>query len=198
MVSWPRKYNLTCVGSTGPISTSESQPQRRTLQGDNGRGICGDFRDCWTRDSLARSYFASVVGEEAKNKWPGLQSRRSLKKIGYSLIFFLFFAMWCTWSEQGLVVLGGYSPDNGCMTAERTSVELYRKRVHLRIEKKWVAEKLNVETSVGCEWRQGQSNCELQSLQNRPGKGWKQTVYCIGFSSNHTSGDTTEEPGRLR
>lgn len=67
MVSWPRKYNLTCVGSTGPISTSESQPQRRTLQGDNGRGICGDFRDCWTRDSLAWSYFASVVGEEAKN-----------------------------------------------------------------------------------------------------------------------------------
>lgn len=133
-----------------------------------------------------------------KTQWPGLQSRRSLKKIGYSLIFFLFFTMWCTWSEQGLVVLGGYSPDNGCMTAERTSVELYRKRVHLRIEKKWVAEKLNVETSVRCEWRQGQSNCELQSLQSRPGKGWKQTVYCIGFSSNHTSGDATEEPGRLR
>lgn len=55
------------MGSTGPISTLESQPQRRTLQGDNGQGICGGFRDCWTRDSLAWFHFASVVGEEAKN-----------------------------------------------------------------------------------------------------------------------------------
>lgn len=55
------------MGSTGPSSTSESQPQRRTLQGDNGQGICGGFRDHWSRDSLAWSHLASVVGEEAKN-----------------------------------------------------------------------------------------------------------------------------------
>lgn len=144
MVSWSRKYNLTCVGSTGPISTSESQPQRRTLQGDNGQGICGGFRDRWACDSLAWSHFASVVGEEAKNTMTRPLIREVLEENRIQFDFFiLFFAMWCSWSEQGLVVLGGCSPNNGCMPEQRGHQWSYIENeftCELR-RKKWVAEK---------------------------------------------------------